>query len=282
MTHQLPPVTTIGFRVASHALLEARYSEMEALRTRPAPAGAPPMPPRFLRHADEHTIVGLHAVLEAIAASGLSSATIQSHAVIGAPCQMGRLATARVLVAMPAAGAMAIKPHVVPQCSLHSLAGAVSVALGMHGPHLGIGGGVGAIGEGLLAATTLLMSGGDPDCQAIWLVATEWDEEPALDDTATPIDDPLCRAIAVLLEATSPDGGDGEHEPFVSLSARPTHRATRTPLHTVGSSAILALSQAITTAHGAGSAAAWTLECPWGVEVTIARQSQTRSVREAA
>lgn len=282
MTYQLPPVTTISCRIASHALFEARYSAMDELRTRPAPAGAPPMPPRFLRHADEHTIVGLHAVLEAIAGSRISASALVGHAVIGAPCQMGRLATARVLVAMPTAGALAIKPHVVPQCSLHSLAGAVSVALGMHGPHLGIGGGVGAIGEGLLATTTLLMSGGDPDCRAAWLVATEWDEEPTLDDTATPTDDSLCRAIAVLLEATSPDDGDGEHAPIVSLSVRPTHRATCTPLHTVGSSAIVALSQAITRAHEAGSAAAWTLECPWGVEVRIERQSQTGSVREAA
>jgi hypothetical protein len=269
-------------RVVGHALLEARYSEIDGMRNRPAPAGAPPLPPRFLRHADEHTIVGLHAVLDVIAANGLSPSTLVGHAVIGAPCQMGRLATARVLVAMPAAGAMAIKPHVVPQCSLHSLAGAVSVAIGMHGPHLGIGGGVGAIWEGLLAATTLLMSGGDPDCRSTWLVATEWDEEPALDDTATPTDNPLCRGLAVLLEATSSDDGDGEHEPAVTLCVQPAHRATHIPLHTVGSSAIVALSQAIQAALEAGGPATWTLEGPWGVDVRIERPASTHSVREAA
>ncbi len=282
MTHQLPAVSTIDCRITGHALREARYSEMEELRVRPSPAGAPPMPPRFLRHADEHTIVGLHAVLDVIASKGLSAEALVGHAVVGAPCQMGRLATARVLVAMPAAGALAIKPHVVPQCSLHSLAGAVSVALGMHGPHLGVGGGVGALGEGLLAAATLLMSGGDPDCRGTWLVATEWDEEPALDDTATPIGDPLCRAIAVLLDATPRDDGDGEREPAVTLRVRPTHREKRVPFEAAGSSAIVALSRAITTALESGRSEAWTLACPWGVEVTLERRFHTRSLREAA
>ncbi|MFM7138368.1 MAG: hypothetical protein ACKO1M_15105, partial [Planctomycetota bacterium] len=70
MNHQSSsgPAAPAGCRVAGHALVECRVSALADLRGRPGPAAAPPLPPRFLRHADEHTVVGLHAVLEALAA----------------------------------------------------------------------------------------------------------------------------------------------------------------------------------------------------------------------
>ena len=50
------------------AFAEARLSEMAvASGTSPAPPTGPPLPPRFLRHADEHTVVGIRAVLQALA-----------------------------------------------------------------------------------------------------------------------------------------------------------------------------------------------------------------------
>jgi hypothetical protein len=97
----------------------------------------------------------------------------------------------------------------VPQCSLHSIAGAVSVALGMHGPNIGTSGGPQALGEGLLASLTLLSTG--PAAQratpGIWFVATAWDGEPALDREGRPqeraFDPPVCVAVAVALTAAA-------------------------------------------------------------------------------
>ncbi|MEX0670287.1 MAG: hypothetical protein WD060_07515 [Pirellulales bacterium] len=91
------------------------------------PAGAPQLPPRFLRHANEHTVVGLQAVLQTLAA-GLSQPELSRHAVVAAACQPGRLAAARTLALLSSGGAVTVSPHVVPQCSLHSVAGAVSVS----------------------------------------------------------------------------------------------------------------------------------------------------------
>ncbi len=57
--------------VAVHATVACRAAGMGALRDAPVP-GAPPLPPRFLRHADEHTVVGIRAVQEAMATLGQS------------------------------------------------------------------------------------------------------------------------------------------------------------------------------------------------------------------
>jgi len=186
--------------VRAHATVAARLADIAALRDRAGPTGVPPLPGRFLRHCDEQTVVGVHAVLAALAAFPDAIAGIGRHGVVGAPCRAGRLATARSLVQMRSAGAVAVSTHVVPQCSLHSLAGAISVALGMHGPHLGAGGGPDALSEGILTARALLAAA-PPGLAEVWLVATQWDDEPRLDDAAAPRSDPVCRGLALLLSA---------------------------------------------------------------------------------
>jgi len=282
MNHQSSsrPDASPGCRIAAHALVECRASALGELRGRTAPDGCPPIPPRFLRHADEHTVVGLHAVLGAIAA-GPAQADLARHAVVAAPCQSGRLAAARTLAQLPAGGAVTVSPHVVPQCSLHSVAGAVSVALGMHGPHLGVGGGPDALAEGLLAAATLLAHG-DPECPATWLVATDWDEEPALDQTGTPQGDPVCRALAVQLLPAGTAGDDGVAGGGLLLAVRASQRGAPRPRLHRPASGLVALARALTT-HAAGpTPAEWTLDCPWGeIRLEASPLAPTRS-REAA
>jgi hypothetical protein len=267
-----------GCRIAAHALVESPLSQLQALRGRSAPAGAPPLPPRFLRHADEHTVVGLHAVLEAIAGQPQRD-DLESHAVVAAPCQSGRLAAARTLTQLSAGGAVTVSPHIVPQCSLHSVAGAVSVALGMHGPHLGVGGGPDALAEGLFAATTLVTGGGDPACTAAWLVATDWDEEPALDADGEAREDPVCRALAVLLEPLdTPDDGGGKLAPL-SLSVRtPRIVVHGEPAHET-SGGLVAFARAVAMCAEGGALATWTVTCPWGAEIRLSGRQRPAPVR---
>jgi len=141
--------------ITGHALVSARFSEIAALRDRPGPAGAPTLPPRFLRHCDEHAVVGMHAVLAALAARGWAAPDLSRHAVVAASCRLGRVSAAATLTGLAAGGGVSVSPHIVPQCSLHAVAGVVSVGLGMHGPHLGVGGGDDALAEGLFAASRL-------------------------------------------------------------------------------------------------------------------------------
>jgi hypothetical protein len=260
---------------------------MGELRGRAAPAGAPALPPRFLRHADEHTVVGLHAVLEALAA-GPPQAELAGHAVVAAACQPGRLAAARSLALLESGGAATVSPHVVPQCSLHSVAGAVSVALGMHGPHLGVGGGPDALAEGLFAATTLLAHG-DPGCTAAWLVATEWNKEPALDPAGNPRVDPVCRGLAVRLVPAGDPGGDGERHPGLALNLRLPARPALAPRLQIAprlhepAGGLVAFARALAMCQEGGALAAWTIACPWGGEIRVtARLPAPARLREAA
>lgn len=250
--------------ITAHGLCEERLSGLAALRDRAAPAGAPALPPRFLRHCDEQTVVGLHAVLAAVAAAPAVAGDRARHGVVGAPCQAGRLVTARSLVQMRRDGAVAISTHIVPQCSLHSLAGAVSVALGMHGPHLGVGGGPDALAEGLVTAVSLVQAaGGSAVLPAVWLVATEWDEEPALDDAGTPLNDPLCRGLALLLDAS----GAGD----LTLDVRgPVGAVPRTGAPRPGGSRLTACARAVAACRDGGGPADWSLETPWPLEIRIA------------
>lgn len=282
MHHRSPGPVAIpaACRIVTHAFLESPLSEIAAWRNRPAPAGGPPLPPRFLRHADEHTVMGVHAVLAAIAA-GPPQADRFGHAVVAAPCQAGRLAAARTLALLSSGGAVTVSPHIVPQCSLHSIAGAVSVALAMHGPHLGVGGGPDALAEGLFAAATLV-AGRVSVCPAAWLVVTDWDEEPELDEAGECCGDPVCRALALLLAPDgSPDGG-GEDLPSISLAVRLPHESAVGPLPQASSGGLLAFARALEISADGPALAGWTVTCRWGGEIRISGRPAGIRLREAA
>ena len=82
--------------VGSHALVEAAFSEIAPLRTLPGPEGSPPLPPRFLRHCDEQTVVGMRAVLAAIAAHPEPRPSYERYGVVAAPCRPGQIGRAHV------------------------------------------------------------------------------------------------------------------------------------------------------------------------------------------
>ena len=187
--------------VAVHATVTCRAAGIGALREAPV-LGAPPLPPRFLRHADEHTVVGIRAVQEAMAAIGQSpknprAGASDRFAVVAAPCGAGRPASARTLVSLREGGPVTVSPHVVPQCSLHAVASAVSVGLRIHGPNIGVGGGPEALSEAFVTALSLL---DEPGVEGCWLVLTAWDEEPVLDVRGDVPGDAVCRAVALALD----------------------------------------------------------------------------------
>jgi hypothetical protein len=261
--------------VAGHALVEARLSEIAALRDRPPPAGCPVPPPRFLRHCDEHTVVGIHAVLRAMAAHRSPRPSFDRHAVVAASCQAGRIMAAKSLAQLRMGGAVTVSTHIVPQASLHSLAGAVSVALGMHGPHIGTCGGPDALAEGLFSALSLAHAADTDGLPGIWLMITAWDEEPSLDATGSPCDDPVCRALAIALEPRSEAG--------VTLSLHFPADASGIdgPDADVGGQ-IRAFGQALEMCGAGGALVSWALSCPWGAEVRVNRaRAATVALRDS-
>lgn len=178
--------------ILTHAVVEVRLSEIAALRDAPGPATAPPLPKRFLRYCDEQTVVGMAAVLRAIDRLPAPRPEFHEWGVLAASCQAGRIMGAAAVIGTRNIGSQGVSPHLVPQCSLHSPASAVSVALSMHGPHFGIGGGPEAFDEGLLAACSMVS-------QPHWLILTAWETEPLLDAEGSPISDPICLGLAIAL-----------------------------------------------------------------------------------
>jgi hypothetical protein len=92
----------------------------------------------------------------------------------------------------------------------------------MHGPNIGVAGGPAAISEGLMAASTLAMTLTAP--AAIWLIVTGWDDQPWLDDEATPQTDPTCRSLALCLQAVPHGSALPRETPYLVMTQN-SHKA---------------------------------------------------------
>lgn len=270
--------------VACHALVEARASEIEGLRDAAGEPGAPSLPARFLRHSDEQTVVGIHAVLRA-AAVHPGPRSFDRHGVVAASCQPGRTAAARTLVLYRDGGPKTVSPHVVPQASLHSIAGAVSVGLAMHGPHLGVSGGPDALGEGILAAVALLAGAGD-DLPGIWVIVSEWAVEPTLTPDGGLVGDPVCRGLAFAL--TAADGAFTATLPTLAVRM-PRGPQIASLADEAEPGGLADFARALEMCAAGGALVSWAFTAPGGAEIRVGGRTAaddvgaTRpSLREAA
>ena len=250
--------------IASHATVTATLAEIAKLREAASPAGVPPLPPRFLRNADEQTVVGVRAVLEAMARYPEPRPSFEAFGVIASSCLAGRIASARTLVQMAVGGTVHVSPHIVPQCSLHAMASAVSVALLMHGPNIGVGGGPEALDEGLLTAMSFL---DEPGVPGYWLIFSEWVEEPALDERGEAPLESTCRGVAL---AITPD------------AAGPLRLVMRSPSAEVPQASPLGTGSLASLAAALEGATEWSTTCHWGAEVSLQRQVAQPAVRPLA
>src|SRR4029078_7266493 len=98
-------------------------------------------------------------------------------AILAAPRFIGRIAGTTTLARYSKGGGPAISPHLIPQHSLHSISGALSILLSSRQPNFGVGGTGASLAEGLLAALTAPLTG----CGGLWLVSTAWSPEPVID-----------------------------------------------------------------------------------------------------
>ena len=191
--------------VLGHGLFRMSFSEVTALRKRPGPVpeGWAPPAPSLLRNSDEQTIAGLCAVYAAIASMSLPRERYDGWGVIAASRFLGRANLARALQSFLAEGVWGTSPHLIPHFALHSASGTISLGLGLHGPNLGVGGGVHAAAEGFLTALTWLSAGGVP---AVWLVLSGWSPELVPDSTGGPPSAIDCLALAIALGAGGSTG----------------------------------------------------------------------------
>lgn len=190
----------LAVNIAGWGYAQLRGAEFAALR-RSLPAWAVAGTPlHFFKHADEQTMLAVHAVDKAIQRHGFDPRAQEAFGVIAAPRFLGRTAAAAVIRRYQRDGAQGVTPHIISQHSLHSVSGAISVLLGCKGPNLGVGGGPHALDDALLTQLSLFSSAHIP---GVWLVGSAWDPEPIIDREGNCENDPECFAFALAVQTTA-------------------------------------------------------------------------------
>jgi hypothetical protein len=187
--------------VLAYGSMRAAPSEIPRLRQQPGPAPAVPLPITFLKHADDQTVVGMAAVLQAIASHGLGAMRFTEWGALAAPRFLGRVAMAATLQRFAVEGSWGVSPNLIPHRTLHSMSGTLSQALKIHGPNLGVGGGPGGLLEVLRITTAMLHGDRLP---GLWVVLTGWDPEPIPDGSCVPSAETHCLGVALALTAARP------------------------------------------------------------------------------
>jgi hypothetical protein len=233
---------------------------MAGLRRPQDPRTGEPLPPALLKNADDQSVAAFAAVCRAIRDHGLGHRDFTNWGVVAAPRFLGRAAMGQVLHRFRQEGAWGISPHLIPHRSLHAVSGTISLALKIHGPNFGIGGGPGADSEGLLAAVALL---GKSDLPGVWIVLSGYDPEVIPPDPADPAAEgaaivPPCTVVALALTAPNP-GGDDLQLAIGQPALDGTSPATSWPPLTLES-----LGSALSDRGGEG---AWQLACGGWIEL---------------
>jgi hypothetical protein len=180
-----------------------------------------------LRNSDEQTIAGTAAVFTAMDVMGRSADEFESWGVVAASRYLGRANLAVALRSFMAEGVWGTSPHLIPHFALHSASGTISLALGLHGPNLGVGGGLHAEAEGFLAALTWLAAGVVP---GVWLILSGWSPELRPDPRGSIPHAGECQALALALTTM---GTSKERPVFRVVIEEEFHRAPA-PLDLVG------------------------------------------------
>jgi len=181
-------------------------AEITGLRRRIPTWAVPGTPGHFFKYADEQTILAVQALDHLLERQGEELGDRSRFAVITAPQFLGRIAGVSTFGRFQRGGAPSVSPHIIPQHSLHSVSGAISVLLGCRGPNVGVGGGPGTLDNALLTATTLFAGS---ETTSAWLICTGWDPEPLIDPAGNFTNEPICQAfaLAVSVQAAATERG---------------------------------------------------------------------------
>jgi hypothetical protein len=133
-----------------------------------------------LKLADEQTVVGMAAVLQACQRVGRAPTEFGAWGVLAAPRFMGRPRLAHAISRFQKQGVRGMSPLIIPTLSQHAVASTICLILGCHGPNFGIGGNSTSVGETVLNSLSVLH--GHP-CPGVWAVMTAWEPEPIPDGT---------------------------------------------------------------------------------------------------
>jgi len=177
--------------------------ELAAMRKQPPACFSPKLSPLFLKHSDEQTLASLMALYRATADFGLEGEDFGPWAVVSISRFLGRGAFAAMRDKYTVDGAWGVSVQLIPHRTSHSVAGTISLGLGMHGPCVGVNGGTDGENSGLLALPCLMRQ---RQWRGVWLVSSNWSPELTVDPKGQSSSDSVCLATALALaEADHPN-----------------------------------------------------------------------------
>jgi len=186
------------FELAIVARSTARLTlaELASLRKQPPASFAPKLSPLFLKHSDEQTLAAMAALHQARVDFGLDSVDFGPWAIVSISRYMGRAAFATLRDRYSVDGAWGVSVQVIPHRTMHSVSGTISLGLGIHGPAIGVNGGIDADNTGLLSLACIMSRGA---WQGVWLVCSHWSPEATVDQKGNIVSDSVCLAAALAL-----------------------------------------------------------------------------------
>jgi len=252
--------------IAAFGIVEATPDLLATLRKNPQPPGCRPLPGNFLKYSDDQTVAALAAVLRAVHEYRLEDRDFTNWAVVAAPRFLGRTPFTAAIDKFHRQGASAVSPLIIPFLSLHVVSGTISMALRIHGPNLGVGGGEGGLVEALLTGLAVAAEDHPP---GVWVVLTEWgDQGPSAGGKDRPAESYLCRAVALALVPAA-------REPLASLRCSPpaTIDFPATARPDCPEPTLATLAAFLVQRGGSGTPRHWVCPLSWGgsLELTAAR-----------
>jgi hypothetical protein len=174
--------------------VRAGGDELLKLRKQPGSARGVNLSVSFLKNSDDHSVIGLAAVLRAMSRRDRPAETYRDWGVVSGPKMFGRDLMASAVARYRAEGAWGIPPHMIPHGTLHAASGTISQALAIHGPNLSVGGGPSACSEAIVIAASMLAENNLP---GLWLVLSAFEAEKLPDNPA--FAGLACEAVALAL-----------------------------------------------------------------------------------
>lgn len=188
---------TLECGIAAFGVANLTGEMLANIRKSPEAHTTMPLAPSVARHCDEQTLAALFAVGEAMRKMKSTTADFEAWGIVASTRFIGRSFFAQSLEKFDREGPWNTSVQVVPHRSLHSTSSTISLAIGSHGPNVGVGGGSDGEGQALLAATSLLDEFNLP---GVWLVLAGWTPELNVDASGVPTEECRCHALALALK----------------------------------------------------------------------------------
>lgn len=193
--------------IVAHGSAALTAAELAAVRQSPSDGVSPRLGPRFhklkpqfLKHSEEQTLAALAAVSAALE-TGEVAHDFDRWSIVSSTRYLARTAFAAVIDKYQVDGPWGVSVQAIPHGTPHAVASTLSLALGIHGPSIGVGAAAGDESQALLSAASLLQN---PHWPGAWLLFSAWSSEaPAevVDSHSKAV--PTC--IAAALAVVNPD-----------------------------------------------------------------------------